>query len=593
MKTSEMVPNLTEPLEIFSNPMSSEHLAKIISFTNEKQLCHNKTLLKHFHQIADQSHLLLGPLNEFPLTTVEVPNFTDVVAKSKAEPEETLSEDTGVIQKEVENCSYVMSMKDEKGEEKINANGLLTGNKKCFLFDIFTFNKENSDTQQYFVLVNDLIKALLYTGTEEEFLSDYKNLLPLVATGEELDFLRDHALANNENLCRYVTTKSAFVQFGAQVVTSGFRIIDDYWEDIALKQNLTPHHRVHKYSDRLIDILHTLYPSSFEDKDNETHLADERITQSLERDIDPKQLEYPAQLVSEQNSKEIREDYGRNFNLGQHIDVVVPGQNIVGSVELNSQFRIPKYHSKNSFLQASQIGGLDVSIGKHSDILNPSVKSSTELGISGELVTNFPLEKTYGVGGLKNAPTNSISNTVLTEGLLPTNIVHQVTQSKFNINGWKFDTLPLKNKNDNLHPPYSIKGLPYFDEDKLFRRLNCLTPNQIKDVEHLHDSLFLNTGLQNVRTIRKKKWQKYWQYKSGIPIGLQRGQRAEFLKKYLPNLMNETIVTTTYNETTNTDETRKTRKIVNPNFIGNSNIKGFKPPYILPPKEDQAQNGYS
>ncbi|WP_204281059.1 hypothetical protein, partial [Morganella morganii] len=47
--------------------------------------------------------------------------------------------------------------------------------------------------------------------------------IALAMGSAELDFLRDHALANNENLCRYVTTKRAFVQFGAQVVTSGFR----------------------------------------------------------------------------------------------------------------------------------------------------------------------------------------------------------------------------------------------------------------------------------------------------------------------------------------------------------------------------------
>lgn len=511
-------------------------------------LRHERVLIKQILHIFPEEELTQGPLDECPRKIVEVPNYT---GSDKVRDGST--------------PAYRMSQTDPLGERKITVTGELLGGREhlCSLFKL-------GELPDSLVLVSHLITALSYDGNQEAFLAEFDQLLPMSVPAEVKDLFieKDFIAQTNEDL-KYITFKSAFVQFGAALVASGVRVFDDYWETIARRQGLTAHHRVFKLSERLMTKLMLLKPSFFS--------SSSQKSSNLLMEESPS-FESPWSTVTEQVSLDVRQQWGREFSYGEHISSVVPGQSIHGSLDLSAQCKIPKYHSKNSFQQAVQMKALDSPIGSEIHVAATKAPVLKEDQIS---ATPQPASK----------PSKRMLNSILDTGVSTKVKKTEETEEKvghsaggstdetLNVNGWKFDSLPLR-RDGAGEAQRSIKGLPFYNQDKLVARVKKLTPNEVRNTEHMHDSVYLNVGLQNVRNIRSQKWSKYWQYKSGVPVGLLSSEIGYFKDRYLNEVLQTTSSVTTYIPETNVDEIDLTTREANANYIGHSNIHGFKPPYM-------------
>ncbi|CCF57362.1 hypothetical protein KAFR_0C03700 [Kazachstania africana CBS 2517] len=561
---------------------TTEAQAQVFRIREDTILSHKRFVVKHVLQIIRQDELIQGPLNDYPMKYLRAPpDCFDI----------TTNNDTLLLE-------YPQKQKDSNGERKIDSSGKLQNGQK-YLFSTFTLPGRGSTL---FVLVQDLLKAINYqTSDEDHFLANHPQFLAIKCNDSDNKFLKEQLHISGE--ARFVAARTAFIMFGALVVASGTRLIDDYWETLGPMQGLTTHHRVYKLSNHLISKVELLKPSYF-------HKEEKSNISTMERTIT---FESPYPTITEQPSLEMREEFAKQFAQGQHITSLVPGQSISGSLELKAQFKQPRYHSKNSLLQAAQLKALNMPIGKHEELMNqPNTNmpnnttmnaamdnSSTSLAsLAGSVDT--PNNTYVGDAGdsvpspgivtkpfkrmLSNILDTSVSKVKKTEEMdALTNVTSgsSKTDSSLNLNGWKFESLPLKGRDNlsNKNESFSFKGLPYYDEAKLLERLKKLTPKEITELEHLHDSVYLDSGLQKMRKIRKQKWSKYWQYKAGIPIGLNSKQVEEFKGIYLRELLEQTDVTTTYNEVTNTDETQTITRSPNANYLGFTNIKGFSAPY--------------
>ncbi|EJS43918.1 swp82p [Saccharomyces arboricola H-6] len=542
---------------------------------------HERIILKQILQILEQDELVQAPLDEFPYRNIRLPRYTD-----------------GSKTKDATDTAYEMIQKDVYGEKKIGLNGEQFGGRH-YLFNTFTFTVHRNVLM---VLLQDVIKVLYQDDVkrdENEFVCEHDQFLIMETTEEQTSFLTKKGILSegSSGPFKYITAKSAFVEFGASVIVGGQRIVDDYWETLAKKQNLSSHQRVFKLTTNLISKISLLRPSFQNLKKKNDNQVSIDASDKGKNTISSFKFESPYPIVTEQPSGEIREAYIENFAKGEHISAIVPGQSISGTLELSAQFRVPRYHSKNSFQQALQMKAMDIPIGKHEELLAQYESQTPEGSTPNSLPNNIPsvnpsnkpikrmlssiLDSNVSSSKNKKSEENEIIKPI-SKGLLKNN-------TSLNIDGWKFESLPLKSAEHQSKQQY-YRGLPLYEKSVLLESLKQLTPNEIKELEHLHDAVFVNTGLQNVRKVRTKKWKKYWQYKAGIPIGLKRSQLSEFQNQYLKDVLEQTSVTTTFNEVTNTDETITTKRIPNANFLGNCNIKDFKPPYIYPHLNKIPQN---
>ncbi|CCH59846.1 hypothetical protein TBLA_0C00290 [Henningerozyma blattae CBS 6284] len=657
---------------------------------------HEQHVLKELIAISDQPKLLLGPLDKFPEETVPVPDYAKIL------PDVNVSNINHNEKKDI--LEYPMMMKDPLGEKKIDNNGLLLNSRK-YLFNTFKFEEYYHKTT--FVLLDDLLQILKYDKSKSKFKLEFPQLLLLTPTDEELRLIRENLPiisndigGNNLRNYEFLTARSAFIQFGASVILCGSRLIDDYWEQAATAANLTNHHRVFKISKKMINLLSTLRP--IRSKKNSLTLKKSKSDS----------LENPYSSIVEQASEQVRKEYQEAFTRGEPFSTVVPGQSITGSLEITSQFRIPKYHNKNSFQQAHSARAMNKPIGLPDQRLPSTQQPDTSLnenehegtaetqlstistamnesqmdqmstasafdqmgkeGSSNSLSIPTPIQAKAmknilsGNNSFKdivldtsntdthnyesynndtsnpdtNIPINNNNNThtsninndddddenddsnvntatvtpshmvenndpnvtnssvvsqfpsqsigLLSSATTPLNplgtitLVSHTNQFSLNINGWKFDTLPLQSP-EIKRSSYSSKGLPFYNRNTIAHRLKKLTPHQIKEVEHLHDSVMLNTGLQLARDVRNNRWIKYWQFKSGVPVGLLQSQVEEFKRDYFSEMLKQTKSETVYNPLTNTDEITKTTRIPNANFLNYSNINGKRPPYVSKP----------
>ncbi|CAL9737557.1 SWI/SNF global transcription activator complex subunit Swp82p [Monosporozyma servazzii] len=535
--------------------LTSTPIIKLL--TEELQNTHNLYLVRQTLQIISQEELISGLLDHNPRKQLNIPPeyFQDKVSDGDLD-------------------EFKFKQNDSAGDSKIDRNGklLISGTGKDFLFNYFQLPGHGN---KFWMLLDDLIRLVDDEHLDQNgFTNKYKQqILPIKATENEINFLKQNSLLDinfQGDDVKLVTTRSAYISFGAQLISQGTRILDDYWETLAKQQNFTTHHRVFKYSNKLIELIKQLKPQAFENH--------RKVEDTSEAGIESETFAFdiPYTIVTEQSSKEIREEYGKNFSQGQHIDAVIPGQSISGSLEFSAQFKVPKYHSKNSFLQATQIKGLDTPIGEHD--YNKNDTAHTTSSLTGDSAQGT-LETKHVNRMLSNIMGSNTGKEVEDKSILHTG--NKPISSSLNIKGWKFDSLPVGNQAQLEKHDHSIRGLSYFEKEKLLKRLNYLTPNQIKETEHCHDCLFVNVGLQRVRKIRDTRWIKYWQYKNGLPMGLlnEENQIKYIKEKYLPEMLQHEEVTTTPNELTNTDEIKITKRVANANLFGHSNIKSFKPPY--------------
>lgn len=597
---------------------------------------HEHYLIKHFLQIHYQQQLISGSLSQLPEKQVVIPRDSAII-----------NNNCDISNKNIQD--YDWDATDPNGLLKIDNNGclhLLDKDKK-FLFNYFQLPTKGF---KFFVLIKDLINVLHLNCTVTEFNEKYNDcLLPVkIVDDRDWKFLYDNDLISKkidsttrDGEYQVITTRSAFIMFGASIISCGVRIIDDYWEDLIKKQGFTTHHRVFKYDDKLVKLLKIMKPNFFEktDKINTEEAGNGNIDNDEHDTKNPhlssSSFEQPFSFISEQNSIEVKSEYLKQFTQGEHITTVVPGQNINGSLEISAQFKLPKYHFKNSFLQAIQNNSLDVPIGQQDLQLGNTPTNATGTAYANQNSnqnvevgsTKRSMTDTYSINDkmnndsssqmtipttLQNSPVTvqspqnsppppaplllSPSQPSSTPSIVNTIHSHNRSASLLNFNGWKFDSLPIKtsdndndkstsnnnnNIRDNSTQEYSLKGLPYYDKTKLLKRLKYLTPNEIKEIEHQHDSLFVDVGLQRVRKVRNSKWEKYWQYKSGIPIGLLNNEEhlTFFRDEYLKETLNHVDIVSKINEFTNQEEIQTTKRKPNANSFNNSNIKSFKPPY--------------
>ncbi|AGO11512.1 AaceriABR244Cp [[Ashbya] aceris (nom. inval.)] len=479
---------------------------------------HNLYVLKQCTQICHDKELAGG--NELTRPPVRQPRLPPHVIKTRMNDDKD---------------AYFLGKRDPGGDTKVDRHGRLLGGRN-YLVDTFQLPEK---THNFYVLVDDLIKVLHFQGSGSEFLELHNQLYPLELTDNERASLVDAGLAKDEQQSpNYVTALSSYILFGAAIVASGCRIIDDYWEQVLKEQGFTMHHRVFSLSDTQLALLRQLKPPRPEPQQRNEELD----TNWLQKWEDP----YPT--IQEQPNAETRREYAREHSRGEHITMIVPGQSISGGIELSLNYKLPKYHYKNSFANALQNNIQDVPIGQHRSV---------------ETTPNAPV-------GRPSKRTDEQKDHV------------SERDHSLNINGWKFEAIPLAPPRSN--PGRTSKGLPYYEKEKLLQRLRRLTPNQVRELEYLHDSVHLNTGLGKIRQNRRLKWSKYWQYKAGAPVGITADQVKDFREKYLPALLNQVDTEIIYDEERNLDIIHSTHRRPNANFFGHSNINGFKPPYKEDPK---------
>lgn len=513
MKTIELITHMNE--------------GKVFKVSAQVIKNHELYLLKHTIQIFENVQLSLGPLNKLPSKQPQIPVY---INKQKTV---------------MNNESYMLEMRDQAGETKIDESGRPLGARQYL---VNTFLLPNKPLNLY-TLITDLMKVLgMSNMTISEFMGKYYQLCPILADSDSKAFLKAHGLIENpEENISYVTVRSAFISFGAAIIMAGTRISDDYWEHTFKDQGFSVHHRVFVIPNHIITLVNEL-------KSNSVNHTDDPIPSKLHT----LHWESPLTTIMEQPSWEIRKEYAKDRSQGDHSKIIVPGQNIIGAIELGTNYKIPKYHYKNSFLQAYQYQVQDIPIGMHQNIPNPVpiyVKPGPKRLTNG--ITDVPklrFEDNKDISTMEKDPS-------------------------LNINGWKFESLPLSTKSNQLGS-HRFSGLPFYNKDKLVKRLKLLTPNQIKELEHVHDSVHINNSLHNTRRIRKLKWEKYWQYKAGVPIGLLKDQLDAYKNDYLPNILAHVDEEVVYNDVEGLDEIYYTKRIPNPNFLGYSNICGLKPPYV-------------
>ncbi|EDO18833.1 hypothetical protein Kpol_1023p2 [Vanderwaltozyma polyspora DSM 70294] len=574
--------------------MTSDHdsIDGIVDLLTRRDiLSHERVLIKSTVAISSDEEFLSGPLNQFPIKKITIPEYT--IEKAQDTP----------------GCCYIMSKRDPQGEKKIKQNGeLLCGRK--FLFNTFKLKTRNNNV---LVLVNDLISSLQLDYNEEKFLEEYNQLLPLEASLSEREFLKDKNLIPidypTEKPIKFIVARVAFVQFGASIIVAGTRIIDDYWETVAKDEGFTSHHRVFKFTDKLFKLYLSLQPGfNITNSSNKNHDENlELINENSNINYNLEELENPSLTVIEQTSADVRKEYLARFSKGEPMTFSVPGQNINGSLDISNQYKIPKYHNRYSFQQATQMNAMDLPIfespesirnnaDNESDLNSPTVMPSSKSNSP-----SIPMLEIQHPSTTK--PVRRMVSCLLDSGndtkfdkkssksdLLDISQETKITDDSLTINGWKFGILPILSKDMETtnSTKYAASGLPYFDKEKLIPRLKKLTPNQIKELEHMHDAVSVSGGLQTARSVRQNKWFKYWQYKSGVPVGLKKYQYKYFKDVYLKEILSKETSYTEYDEVTNTDRTYITAKIPGANFLDNSNIKNFSPPYGVPPKKLQS-----
>ncbi|SCU91170.1 LANO_0D10946g1_1 [Lachancea nothofagi CBS 11611] len=516
-------PNFFHPsVKLFNKQLRKEHELYLLKYA----------LLNH----NDQTQAL-GPLDKPPLKEPVIPNF--------------------VIRERITGTgdSYVIARGDLQGETKVNKFGKLLGNRH-FLFSTFT---PPTRPHSVFVLVRDLLECLSLSVSPEQFLQESQQLYGVKASPDELVFLRENkllaesALSENEY---YVTTKSVYMLYGARVLVGGTRLVDDYWEEAVKEQGFLPHYRVFVIDNKILRVMNALKT----DTPVQEPKSDEAALQLPD--------EPPYLTIAEQTSWEVKQDYLKRLGRGEHLNVIIPGQNITGSLELSAQSKLPKYHSKISLQAAIQMGIEDTPIGTlpqpQSNIPTTSIETSSKS------------DKRLLSGIIDPLVISKVDRSGVTQWTTSGIVAQDVS---LNINGWKFDSLPVKSmKTADLN--YSVKGLPLYDSTKLAERLKMLTPNEINEMQHLHDSVYVDTKLQSARKVRKTKWTKYWQHKAGLPIGITKNDTGSVLEKYLSDVANHVDVVSTINGTLNKEEIKTFKRIPNANFKGYSNITGLKPPYV-------------
>lgn len=134
---------------------------------------------------------------------------------------------------------YQSVEQDERGEQKVDANGGLLGGRE---YRIRTFRLEGRG-EKLFMLGAECAKELGYRDSYLLF-NKNKNLYKILCHQDDKDQLISMDLlppAFRTRAIAIVTARSVFRQFGSRVIKEGRRVRDDYWEKKAIEQGFTEH----------------------------------------------------------------------------------------------------------------------------------------------------------------------------------------------------------------------------------------------------------------------------------------------------------------------------------------------------------------
>lgn len=405
---------------------------------------------------------------------------------------------------------YVYIKTSEKGETKVTKNGHLLGG-RSYIFSTFTLPGRG---KKLYVLAAEAARTL---GVRDAFIlcARLKQLCRHSANEEDRKFLESSGILPSKIRNRtigLVSAKSLFMNLGARVVLSGKRIVDDYWEDEAVEQGFTEESQV--------------FPVDKNYGPRASHHQRKEYPKKISKPISSKFL-----MVHPMPSLEERREYIQNASKGE-LASVLPGQGIVGGVELASVSTIPKYKNEN---------GLPIK-----GDLKPS-NSHRHLGLIIDKGSGHaPL--TTAVGGINRLPIN-----------------------------------------DELSGDKSPMGLPYYKKN-VVNRIIEEDPAKLEEIEYLHSTVEMNNYISMSRTQRLRQWPYYWQIKAGVEAGMTREQtnEAEYLQKKREFLKVEDVETR-FNEYLNCDQVMTKKRKPNPNYIGCGNLSGVKPPYAEKPVQEHTE----
>jgi hypothetical protein len=134
---------------------------------------------------------------------------------------------------------YESIEQDERGEQKVDANGGLLGGRE---YRIRTFRLAGRG-EKLFMLGAECAKELGYRDSYLLF-NKNKNLYKILCHQDDKDQLISMDLlpsAFRTRAIAIVTARSVFRQFGSRVIKDGRRVRDDYWEKKAIEQGFTEH----------------------------------------------------------------------------------------------------------------------------------------------------------------------------------------------------------------------------------------------------------------------------------------------------------------------------------------------------------------
>ncbi|KAL5341833.1 chromatin remodelling complex Rsc7/Swp82 subunit-domain-containing protein [Aspergillus crustosus] len=136
-----------------------------------------------------------------------------------------------------ERDEYIPKEFDDAGEQKVDANGYLQGDReyRCRTFTVPLRG------QKLFMLATECARVLSYRDSYLLF-NKNRSLHKIIATQIEKDDLIQQDILPYSYRSRQiaiVSARSMFRQFGSRVIVNGRRVRDDYWESKARKQGFT------------------------------------------------------------------------------------------------------------------------------------------------------------------------------------------------------------------------------------------------------------------------------------------------------------------------------------------------------------------
>lgn len=182
-----------------------------------------------------QIHLNFTSTHSVPINLPAYPfPKEDFVDYNKYQPE---SFNDGIALKD----EYLQIKFDDKGEKKISKNGYLTEETKNSRIVVSTFTLPGRGKKLY-VMATDISKELQFRDSYL-FLNKNKSLVKYVTNEADKLFLIKQGILQSvfkSRVIGVITFRSLYLIYGARLISEGKRVVDDYWEELAVAEEFSP-----------------------------------------------------------------------------------------------------------------------------------------------------------------------------------------------------------------------------------------------------------------------------------------------------------------------------------------------------------------